>query len=419
MDKDKQPIDDLFRELKGWEKAGSFDEVYWDALDARLNKRKRRLFLWVSLAGLALVISGLLIGISGNDPAHAERLYKAREEAPTTSTPTPSVPITTSPQGEEAGSMPTLPASETTGINEPSSTPVSTQSQRPDEKTNIPTPSANRSQVTSIARSEPVPEKAAEELGTTSHKAVPTASNLISNEPPLRLAAKQGALTTDPVDFSIRPWRNLVPPPFIPYGSWFVQGQLGAVSNLDEGSNMAYVIGGRIQYAYRFKPSWHLETGLGLSAETGHSLIYETHEAHYFINRSERFTSIETRTVLVAEAPIAVGWKIRSRHEVRLGGYVQAVLQSRSQYRVRTTGEFFSDESPDSPQFGYHQLLETWDGGFLTGYRFSLDPTWKIGFEARWGLTNRLNETYFRGSEIQQRAIVLTLSKCIGTCKTK
>jgi len=166
------------------------------------------------------------------------------------------------------------------------------------------------------------------------------------------------------------------------------------VGNSTEGvEGRAQQIG--LEYQYDFSP----KLGVSLSAlyaqmsVAGFSNNYDS-TAFSFGSETYR-TGIKPIYTQNINLPIALVFRPRARHELKLGAELSALLNTQSKLESSVLGQ--EDEVPVVLEYarGYKQGFKDMNANLIVAYRYNINPMLQFGANGRYAITNRISESYF------------------------
>lgn len=206
-------------------------------------------------------------------------------------------------------------------------------------------------------------------------------------------------LTTETPPIKAKPTREI---------SWWTGLGVGVLGDLQKSSN-AQLATGFLAFQYDFRPPFGIVVKAGLTSEFDHQLEYVYTYNEVFLTRREITSTYSALNVNYVHVSPMFTAALNAKHSLSVGGFYNSIYQARGE-------KGHSNMAVESSQkgWGYHGLLNPTEYGISAQYDYALTEQVKLGVNLQYGLSNRLNTTYFpNGASAYRRALRLTLQKRI------
>lgn len=416
---------DPFEKLRDHEGSMAPESGQWNALSGRLNRRRRRIvgmWFFAGLVGL-MGIGSLLYWTTPNE---SERLFSEKLTEPSSSDLNSDnktenlkngVAITQSPQtNEQTGDRNHEKSSLVENDNTKSSLSGSIALKSNDivnaghSKTSIDknNQTGNFTYQTQVAvmASNKEDQNALQEGNTNTSLRIfaegpffaemPNGLFLIGHK---SLIKNRALLATETPPIKVKPTREM--------SLWTGLG-VGVLGDLQKSSN-AQLASGFLAFQYDFKPPFGVAVRVGLTSEFDHQLEYVYTYSEVFLTRREVTATYSALNVNYIHLAPMLTSAINEKHLLSIGGFYNRIYQARGE---KANSNIALESSAKG--WGYHGLLNPAEYGISAQYDYALTEQIKLGVNLQYGLSNRLNATYFpNGASAYRRDLRLTLQKRI------
>lgn len=150
-----------------------------------------------------------------------------------------------------------------------------------------------------------------------------------------------------------------------------------------------------LEYQYDFSP----KLGVSLSAlyaQMSVASFSNNYDSTAFSFGSETYrTSIKPIYTQNINLPIALVFRPRARHELKLGAELSALLNTQSKLERSVLGQ--EGEVPVVSEYarGYKQGFKDVNANLIVAYRYNINPMLQFGANGRYAITDRISESYF------------------------
>ena len=154
--------------------------------------------------------------------------------------------------------------------------------------------------------------------------------------------------------------------------------------------------------------------GTGIQSEFKQDLNYSfITESRSFFDRSDKMLNINTTQMYSANFLLTSNFRWNKRLVTGGGIYYNYIFQTMSNVHESGTGAFADIGGPIEKKTGYTDLLNNHELGFYISQTCMLNDSWGLSLSFRKGFTNRINTAYFPGIESKRTELSLMISKRI------